>query len=85
LNWKGRAYKSKQDDSAEAVRVAMQDYLRHARRMQLRSLSGRVEMMDNWQELEQAELNSQHSLESSLSDPGHPRKKAKATKPAESN
>lgn len=48
---------TKQDDPAEAVRVAMQDYLRHARRMQLKSLSGRVEMMDNWQELEQAEYD----------------------------
>ena len=44
-------------DASEAVRVAMLDYLRYARRMQLKELSGRIEMAENWQELEQAELD----------------------------
>ncbi len=33
---------TKQTDPATAVRVAMQDYVRYARRMQLKQLSGRV-------------------------------------------
>ena len=59
---------TKQSDPSEAVRVAMQDYLRYARRMQLKSMSGHVEMSDNWQQLEQAELDSQHESKRSSSD-----------------
>lgn len=44
-------------DAAAAVRVAMQDYIRFARRMRLKQLSGKLEMQDNWQQFEQAELN----------------------------
>ncbi|MCG8585476.1 MAG: hypothetical protein MI757_12260 [Pirellulales bacterium] len=46
-----------QQDAAEAIRAAMLDYLRYARRMQLKELSGRVQLTDNWQKLEQAELD----------------------------
>jgi hypothetical protein len=47
---------TKQDDPSAAVRTAMHDYVRYARRMQLKQLSGRVQMQDNWQELEAAEM-----------------------------
>lgn len=45
-----------QSDVSEAIRVAMKDYIRYIRRMQLKELSGKVEMLDNWQQLEQREL-----------------------------
>lgn len=45
-----------QTEPAAAVRAAMQEYLRHIRRMQLKALSGNVQMEDNWRELEVAEL-----------------------------
>jgi hypothetical protein len=35
-------------DPAVAVRTAMREYLRYVRRMQLKQLSGRVEMQENW-------------------------------------
>jgi hypothetical protein len=47
-----------QSDPVMAIRVAMREYLRHARRMQLKSLSGKVEMLDNWQSLERAKLDA---------------------------
>ena len=49
---------TKQSDPASAVRVAMHDYLRYARRMQLKELSGRVHIQDNWRDLEAAEMES---------------------------
>jgi metal-responsive CopG/Arc/MetJ family transcriptional regulator len=49
-----------QSDSTEAIRVAMRDYIRYARRMRLKQLSGQVEMIDNWRALEQAEIGNQH-------------------------
>ena len=39
---------TKQADVTAAVRSAMTEYLRHARRMELKALSGQVEMNDNW-------------------------------------
>lgn len=47
-----------QSDPAQAIRVAMHEYLRQTRRMQLKALSGKVEMLDNWQDLEQREMDS---------------------------
>jgi hypothetical protein len=47
---------TKQAEDAAAVRSAMLEYLRFARRMQLKSLSGQVEMADNWRSLEATEL-----------------------------
>ncbi|MBW8883197.1 MAG: hypothetical protein JF612_00155 [Planctomycetia bacterium] len=47
---------TKQADITAAVRSAMTEYLRHARRMQLKALSGQVEMDNNWQSLEAVEL-----------------------------
>lgn len=44
-----------QENPTDAVRTAMEDYLRYARRMRLKELSGRVVMLDNWRQLERAE------------------------------
>jgi len=44
-----------QPDVASAVEAAARQYLQHARRQELKSLSGRVEMQDNWRELEALE------------------------------
>lgn len=49
---------TKQVDPEVAVRAAVQDYVRYARRLQLKRLSGRIEMQDNWNDLESAELKS---------------------------
>jgi hypothetical protein len=46
---------TREADPAVAVRTAMREYLRYARRMQLKQLSGRVEMQENWAALESAE------------------------------
>ena len=50
---------TKQTDPEAAIRAAMQDYVRYARRMQLKQLFGHVQIQDNWQELEAAEMESQ--------------------------
>ena len=47
---------TEQSDSMEAIRVAMRDYIRYARRMRLKQLSGQVEMTDNWRQLEDSEV-----------------------------
>jgi hypothetical protein len=47
-----------QSDASAAVRAAMTEYLRYVRRMQLKELSGRVCMDENWPALEQAELET---------------------------
>lgn len=51
---------TEQSDPAAAVRVAMLEYLRYVRRMQLKQLSGNVMMEENWQQLERAELEGDH-------------------------
>jgi hypothetical protein len=51
---------TKQPDAVAAVRIAMGEYLRLARRMQLKSLSGNVAMDDNWRSLEDSELRDTH-------------------------
>jgi hypothetical protein len=46
-------------DSAEgAVRSALDEYRRYARRMRLKELSGQVTMEENWRDLEAAETNA---------------------------
>jgi hypothetical protein len=42
-------------ETPAAVRKAMIEYLRYARRQRLKTLSGRVEMQDNWEKLESLE------------------------------
>ena len=51
---------TKQADAAAAVRSAMVEYLRLARRMELKALSGQVPMEDNWRSLEASELRDHH-------------------------
>lgn len=48
-----------QTDPAEAIRAAMHDFVRYARRMQLKQMSGKVWIQDNWQALEAAEMEAQ--------------------------
>lgn len=47
---------TQQPDLAHAVKLAMAEYIRHAKRMQLKRLSGKVTLEDNWREQEDAEL-----------------------------
>jgi len=47
---------TEQSDSMEAIRVAMRAYIRYARRMRLKQLSGQLEMTDNWRQLEESEV-----------------------------
>lgn len=47
---------TKEADATAAVRLAMQEYLRLAKRLQLKAASGQVSMEDNWQALEDSEL-----------------------------
>jgi metal-responsive CopG/Arc/MetJ family transcriptional regulator len=54
-----------QSEAADAVRAAMRDYIRYARRMRLKQLSGRVEMIDNWRQIEQAETHGQSQSDGS--------------------
>ena len=44
-------------DAVGAVRSALEEYRRYARRMRLKELSGQVAMDDNWRALEAAETN----------------------------
>lgn len=48
-------------DAAGAVRSALDEYRRYARRMRLKELSGQVVMDDNWRALEAAETDASGS------------------------
>ena len=45
------------DDAEGAVRSALDEYRRYARRLRLKELSGQVMMDDNWRTLEAAETD----------------------------
>ena len=49
---------TKQKEASAAVRMAMKEYLRYRRRLQLKKLSGRVHIQDSWQALERVELEN---------------------------
>ena len=49
---------TRQKDEQAAIRAAMTEYLRFARRMQLKELSGQVQMEENWPALEASELRN---------------------------
>jgi hypothetical protein len=49
---------TRESDPAAAVRVAMAEYLRYAKRMRLKELSGRLTMDENRPDLEGAEGES---------------------------
>ncbi len=44
------------NDAAAAVRSALGEYRRYARRMRLKQLSGHIGFVDNWRALEAAEI-----------------------------
>jgi hypothetical protein len=46
-------------DAESAVRSAMNQYVRYAKRQRLKSLAGTIDLDDNWQELEQREMREQ--------------------------
>ena len=46
------------DSADEAVRTALDEYRRHARRMRLKEMSGQVAMQDNWRVMEDAETDA---------------------------
>jgi len=50
---------TKQNDPAQAIRAAVHNFVRHARRMQLKQMSGVVRIQDTWQALEAAEMEAQ--------------------------
>ncbi len=51
---------TRQVDDVAAVRSAMTEYMRFARRMQLKALSGQVQMEENWPALEASELGAEN-------------------------
>src|SRR5579871_5106947 len=50
---------TKEDDLSAALRTALSEFFRYAKRMRLKELSDKVEMLDNWKELENLEMSSQ--------------------------
>jgi hypothetical protein len=59
---------TEQPDDASAIRAAMAEYLRFARRMRLKALSGQVNMEENWPVLEAHELGNGHGGTGSSAD-----------------
>jgi hypothetical protein len=57
-----------ESDVEAAIRAAMVEYVRYARRQQLRELSGKVEMQENWRNLEEAELREVDETQRSRPD-----------------
>ena len=51
---------TKEKDPTTALRVALVEYVRCAKRMRLKELSDKVAMQDNWQELEKLEMDAQN-------------------------
>lgn len=47
-----------ENDASAAIRTALLEYVRYARRMGLKALSGKVEMEENWPTLESLELRA---------------------------
>ena len=57
-----------QEDVAIAIRTALAEYLRSARRMRLKELSGRVRVQGNWMELENGEAEPSNDDSTSRTD-----------------
>jgi hypothetical protein len=51
---------TKESDPSAALRLALMEYIRFAKRIRLKELSEQVEMEDNWRELEQREMDAQY-------------------------
>ena len=45
-----------QTDVSSAIRMAITEYVRYVKRTRLKHLSGKIEMEDNWERLEEAEI-----------------------------
>jgi hypothetical protein len=54
------------DNVEGAVRSALDEYRRYARRMRLKELSGQLNMEDNWRDLEKAETDADAGRRSGL-------------------
>jgi hypothetical protein len=52
---------TRMDNAEGAVRSALDEYRRYARRMRLKELSGQVIMEENWSDLETAETDAHRS------------------------
>jgi hypothetical protein len=51
---------TKETDPSAALRLALVEYIRYAKRLRLKELSEQVEMHDIWRELEQREMEAQN-------------------------
>jgi len=51
---------TKESNPAAALRLALKEYIRFAKRQRLKELAGAVTMTNNWQELEEREMKGQH-------------------------
>ncbi len=51
---------TKESDASVALRSALNEYIRYAKRMRLKELSTQIEMDDNWRALEKSELDAQN-------------------------
>jgi hypothetical protein len=49
---------TRMDDADGAVRSALDEYRRYARRMRLKELSGQMTLEENWRDLETAETDA---------------------------
>jgi hypothetical protein len=57
-----------QSDPALAIHAAIRDYIGYAKRMRLKGLAGRVQMTDNWRDLEAVELAEQSHVNRTSAD-----------------
>ena len=51
---------TQQSDARAALRSALLEYIRFAKRLRLKQLGGKVKMENNWAELEKLEMDSQN-------------------------
>ena len=47
---------------SKAVNRALGDYIRRVKIAELRAMAGKIDIVDNWRELEEIELNNQEGL-----------------------
>lgn len=59
---------TKESDDTAAVRLAMTEYLRLARRLQLKASSGQIAMEDNWRTLEDSEMRDRNGSPGTRAD-----------------
>lgn len=59
---------TREPNRTAALRLALKEYIRFAKRRRLIELAGAVTMSDNWEELEQRELKGPNGKRSSRPD-----------------